>query len=290
VAGFRGVFELQAADVNRFEGNPANEGGTRVYGGHTLTQALLASFRTLAGDWQCYCLHAQFCRIGRPDQSISYAVDRSSESRNFSVRRITATQSGKTLLTMTASFQRAYAGLDFQSLRPPECASPETLISEYHRFGVIVERLKVRGRAVQHLPSGIDGRWADPQDFESPVRKSAENHVWLRALEVIGEDANSRQLALAYCSDFAFFEAALRPHGFSAVQPESLLSGTMDHSIWFHRATDMSQWHLLVSQCVSTHAGLGFVRGEIFDGQGLAVASLAQTGVLRDEFNPRPSP
>jgi acyl-CoA thioesterase len=40
---------------------------------------------------------------------------------------------------MTASFQRPYAGLDFQSLQPPECAPPETLISEYHRFGVIVE-------------------------------------------------------------------------------------------------------------------------------------------------------
>ncbi len=74
------------------------------------------------------------------------------------------------------------------------------------------------------------------------------------------------------------------------MQPEGILSGTMDHSIWFHRPTDMSRWHLLVSKCVSTHAGLGFVRGEIFDGHGLVVASLAQTGVLRNEINPRPSP
>ncbi len=63
MAGFRGVFELAASDVDRFEGKPANEGGTRVYGGHPLTQGWLACFRTF------YSLHAQFCRIGRPDQS-----------------------------------------------------------------------------------------------------------------------------------------------------------------------------------------------------------------------------
>ncbi len=290
MAGFLGVFELQATDVDRFEGSSAKEGGTRVYGGHTLTQALLACFRTLDGDWRCYCLHAQFCRIGRPDQPISYAVERSNETRNFSLRRITASQSGKTLLIMTTSFQRPYTGLEFQSLRAPASAPPESLVSEYERFSVIVERLKTKGRAVQHMPSGIDGRWADPQDFESPVRKSAENLVWLRTLEPIAEEPTARQLALAYCSDFGFIEAALRAHGFSAVQPESVLSGTLDHSIWFHRDADMSRWHLLASQCVSTHAGLGFVRGEIFDAEGAVVASLAQTGVLRNEISPHPSP
>jgi hypothetical protein len=50
---------------------------------------------------------------------------------------------------------------------------------------------------VQYLPSGIDGRWVDPQDFESPVRKSADNKVSLRAAEAIDEGANTRQLALA---------------------------------------------------------------------------------------------
>jgi acyl-CoA thioesterase-2 len=281
MAGFRGVFELTQVAPDAFEGDPAREGGTRVYGGHTLTQGLLACFRTIHENWQCYSLHAQFCRIGRPGESLLYAVERSSDSRNFAVRRITATQAGKVILTMTASFQLSYTGLGFQSIELPDAAAPEQLASEHARFAVEVERLRAVGRAVQHLPTGIDGRWMDPQDFAAPVKKPAENKVWLRSTEHIADHPQDRQLALAYCSDFAFFETALRPHGFSAVQPETLLSGSMDHSIWFHRPTDMSQWHLCASQCVSTFAGLGFVRGDIFDSRGVLVASVAQTGVLR---------
>jgi acyl-CoA thioesterase-2 len=90
----------------------------------------------------------------------------------------------------------------------------------------------------------------------------------------------SRQIAPAYCSEFAFLEPVLRPHGFSIVQPDNLLVGNLDHSIGFHRPAEISSWHLFDAQCVSTSNGRGFVRGNLFAHGGSSVATVAQQVVF----------
>jgi acyl-CoA thioesterase-2 len=230
MAGFAGVLELTESGIDNFQGAPSGEGGTRVYGGHTAAQSLLAGMRTVEPDWESCFLHTQYPRAGDPALPIDYRVERISTSRNFELRHVVASQAGKTIAASTVSLQLPYDGLDFQSPTLPAVAAPETLESEAVLFAAAVRERHPEGAALQFLPSGIDARWTGPQDMLRPSVRDAANPMWMRVTEEIGDTVQLRQLALAYCSDFGMIEPSLRVHGFSFLEPENLLASTISGS------------------------------------------------------------
>jgi acyl-CoA thioesterase II len=81
-------------------------------------QALVAAGRTVPPDRPVHPLHAYFIRPGDPDVPIVYTVDRIRDGRSFTTRRVVAVQHGRTIFALSASFQVAESGPEYQALMP----------------------------------------------------------------------------------------------------------------------------------------------------------------------------
>jgi acyl-CoA thioesterase-2 len=129
-------------------------------------------------------------------------------------------------------------------------------------------------------PRPVDLRWVDPQHPTKPVPKSSTKQVWMRAKAPIGDDVRLQQCALAYASDMAFMESALRPHGLIWTTP-GLQAASLDHAMWFHHPFDFNDWILFSQDSPSASQGRGLVRGQMFTRDGKLVASVAQECLMR---------
>src|SRR5215813_13084645 len=87
-------------------------GPQRVFGGQVAGQALVAAGRTVDPVRQVHSLHGYFVRAGDPTEPIVYEVENIRDGRSFSVRRSVASQRGRVIFFMSASFHRPEQGLD----------------------------------------------------------------------------------------------------------------------------------------------------------------------------------
>jgi len=107
-----------------------------------------------------------------------------------------------------------------------------------------------------------------------------EQAIWFRAREPLGADPMIHQCALAYATDMTLLDTSLRPHGIPWSEGR-LQVASLDHALWFHHASDFTQWHLYVQDSPSASGGRGFNRGSIFDQSGKLVASATQEALIR---------
>jgi acyl-CoA thioesterase-2 len=270
---------LEPIEMNLFRGVSPNEGFPRIFGGLVIAQALLAAYETVE-DRVCHSLHAYFIRPGDVTIPVLYEVDRSRDGGTFTTRRVIAIQNGKQIFNLAASFQVAEDGLDHQSAMP-EHPDPEAVKTELDqllaKFG---DKLPERMREQMKRPRPIDLRWPDPQDMFKPIPKPPRKQVWMRAKAPIGPEVKLQQACLAYASDMAFMETALRVHGLTWQTP-GLQSASLDHAMWFHRPVDFNDWILFDQDCPSTSQGRGFIRGEMYTQNGVLAASVTQECLMR---------
>src|SRR5580704_10159471 len=105
------LLDLEQIELNIFRGrSPAGERRQRVFGGQVAGQALVAAGRTVPSDRPVHSLHAYFIRPGDPTVPLIYLVDRVRDGRSFTTRRVSAIQHGKTIFTLSASFQHPEPG------------------------------------------------------------------------------------------------------------------------------------------------------------------------------------
>src|SRR5215218_9918904 len=104
--------------VDIFRGRSPDENLQRVFGGQVAGQALVAAGRTVPPDRPVRWLHACFIRPGDPDLPIVYTVDRIRDGRSFTTRRVVAVQHGRAIFALSASFQVAETGPEYQSPMP----------------------------------------------------------------------------------------------------------------------------------------------------------------------------
>ena len=270
---------LEPIEMNLFRGVSPNEGFPRIFGGLVIAQALLAAYETVE-DRVCHSLHAYFIRPGDVTIPVLYEVDRSRDGGTFTTRRVIAIQNGKQIFNLAASFQVAEDGLDHQSAMP-EHPDPEAVKTELDqllaKFG---DKLPERMREQMKRPRPIDLRWPDPQDMFKPIPKPPRKQVWMRAKAPIGPEVKLQQACLAYASDMAFMETALRVHGLTWQTP-GLQSASLDHAMWFHKASNFNDWHLYTQDSPSTSQGRGFIRGEMYTQDGVLAASVTQECLMR---------
>jgi acyl-CoA thioesterase-2 len=252
---------LEPIEVNLFRGWGPRE-DRHFFGGHVIAQALLAAYATIEGR-VCHSLHAYFIRPGDTSIPVIYEVDRARDGGSFSTRRVIAIQHGQQIFNLAASFQTPEAGFEHQFPMPP-AVPPESLQEE------------PGWRAARP----IDVRWADPQPSSGPVVKDPRKYVWMRAKRPIGPDLHLHHALLAYASDMAFMETALRPHGITWTTP-GLQTASLDHAMWFHHPFDFNEWHLYDQDSPVTSGRRGLVRGEMFSQDGKLIASIAQDCLMR---------
>lgn len=255
---------------NRFNQRNVNDA---LYGGQVVAQALVAASRTVAGR-PAHSLHAYFLRAGSADKRVLFRIEHIRDGRNIITRRVSAIQDGRTLLEMFCSFATRRAGFTHQAampdVPPPESLddltqivrADETGLPAYIRTFATAGPIKVKPLTREELvgPSGSDRR-----------------SYWLRAPGAQGmTDPVETAALLAYLSDFWLASSALTKHRHPSPD-EDLFVASIDHAMWFHRPlADGGEWLLYHTDSPSAHGGINLARGQIFDRNGILIASTAQ--------------
>jgi acyl-CoA thioesterase-2 len=272
------LLETLALERNLYRGHaPSEFGGTRIFGGHIIGQALLAAYATVEGR-VCHSLHAYFVRPGDARIPILYDVDRARDGTSFTTRRVAAIQDGQQILNLAASFQIVEDGPEHQTTMP-DAPSPESLPEDWGGPPQPASAVEGAGTSIIRKRP-IEMRHVHPQDYANPQRMAPAKAVWMRMRDPIGSDIRLQHAVLGFASDMNLFETAMRPHGFFW-STAGLQSASLDHAVWIHQKFDFSDWHLFVEDSPITHSARGFVRASVWSRDGRLVASVAQEGLLR---------
>ena len=271
---------LERIEVNLFRGVSPDDGPGRIFGGQVIAQSLLAAYETVE-ERVCHSLHCYFIRPGDPRIPILFEVDRSRDGGTFTTRRVIAVQNGKQIFNLAASFQVAEEGFEHQAPMP-DVPGPETYAAEADaQKAKMLEGASEEMRRMMNRPRPIEMLGRDNYGFgRKPKAGEPKSDTWMRAVAPIGDEARMHQVILAYASDMNLLSTAMRPHGV-AWQTPGLQSASLDHAMWFHKASNFNDWHLYSQDSPSASGGRGFVRGSIYDAKGELVASVAQEGLMR---------
>lgn len=237
----------------------ANRSG-RLFGGLIAAQALAAAGATIDDSTKVpHSLHAYFVRGGRPEVDVHMDVERTRDGRSFDTRRITASQEGKVILDMIASFHAPEPGLDEHPPAPP--------LPRLEDCDLIGELADAGGRFEMRAP-GSTGMFTGPPH-------------WLRVMDAVEDDPLIRACALTYVSDMGLMAAA-RPPGVSLTRPGDIITAaSLDHSVWFHRPYTPHRWHCYDATGINSTSSRGLAVGSLYDDSGVLVASMAQEALWR---------
>ncbi len=278
------LLDIERLEVDLFRGQgTGGETSTRIFGGHVIAQALMATYRTVP-DRLCHSLHAYFIRPGDPSIPVIYSVDHARDGGSFTTRRVVAIQHGKQIFNMSASFHIEEVGWEYQH-EMPKVAGPEGLKERRELREQHADKIPERHKADFLRPRPIEVREVAPRDFFTPEAASDVNQMWFRMAGAAGAAPHMQHCLLAYASDMNLLASGLRPHGLTWFQGK-VMSASLDHAMWFHRPIHFEDWHLCAMDAPFTGGARGFNRGAIYASDGTLVASVAQEGLMRP-YNPR---
>lgn len=251
----------------------------RVFGGQVLAQSLSAAQQTVDSDRIAHSMHAYFLLAGDINIPIVFEVEKIRDGGSFSTRRVVAKQNGIAIFFMSISFQKKQEGFDHQ-IDMPKVDGPENLPSDLdtvkkfklfvpdHIFQVIKER-PFEFRMVEQI---------NLLDFKT---KLPFRNFWFRANERFEGGLNIHQRLLTYVSDYNLLTTATLPHTKGPLPSKDLFMASLDHGMWFHRDFKIDDWLLYAMDSPSASNARGFTRGNIFNKDGILVASVVQEGLMR---------
>jgi acyl-CoA thioesterase II len=273
------LLDLEQIEVDIFRGrSPEGERRQRVFGGQVAGQALVAAGRTVPADRPVHSLHAYFIRPGDPTVPLIYLVERVRDGRSFTTRRVSAVQHGKTIFTLSASFQRDEPGI--------EHSDPMPVVPPPDEITPTVERLeKVFGPSVHEWYGGnpIDIRHIGPLTVEAerdPALRTARNLVWLRADGELPDDRLLHVCLVTYASDMTLLDSVMLAHGLSWADGRTS-GASLDHAMWFHGPFRADRWLLYAQDSPVARGARGLARGEMYTSDGQLVVSVVQEGLIR---------
>lgn len=285
VHGLVKLLEVKPGEgVDSFLGRRKRGGVGRVFGGQVIAQALAAAERTVAQDREAHSLHAYFLRGGSEDHEIEFAVARDLDGGSFSNRRVVASQQGRPILNLTASFHRREDGVRHQDVIP-DVPPPENLPSESELRVKYAAEMSEERRAMMLAPHPIELRPAEKRHWMGGGSAPPLAHTWFRAVAPLPDDPRIQRAVLAYASDMALLGTSTMPHQ-TTWSGRKVMAVSLDHAVWFHDAFRADEWLLYVTDSSWAGRGRGINRGRIFTRDGRLVASTAQEGLIRVLDNP----
>lgn len=285
-----GIFQLDPVGGERdvFTGLSPNPSHFRIFGGQMVAQSLKAAVLTVDDPKACppHSLHSHFIRSGDPEIPVRFEVTRVRDSRTFATRHVTALQNEKIIFTMTVSFNVPEEGGFAHGDPLPDVPLPHeitkpTVEDLEKRFGEMPPEMRDRWER----PEAHEGRFVTDRFMFAPSPGDPDLQIWWRStsnpsLSPATQDPIVHMLDLAFCSDMMYMDTAMIPHGISLMSPD-VLSVSICHSVWFHEAVDMHQWHLFSGHSAWAAHGRGHIDGHIYREDGLRVATTAQECLIR---------
>ncbi|MBP9196545.1 MAG: acyl-CoA thioesterase II [Saprospiraceae bacterium] len=273
------ILTLQKTAEGVFTGNNLFIGSPNVYGGQVLAQAVSAANTTILDNKILHSIHCYFINPGDNDLEITYKVEIIKDGKSFNTRRVVASQKGRDIFIMSASYQKYETGIEHQDIMP-NVARPESLSSFSDLFAEFAAKFKIQPRGI-FAPNGpFIFHPVEHYDPFNPRIRPALNHTWFKTNGTLSEDPLLHQTTLAYASDFNLLITALFPHGLSFFTTPMQIA-SLDHAMWFHRPVRTDDWLLYVVESSNANNGRAFCTGKIYTKDGVLVASTAQEGLIR---------
>lgn len=273
------ALDLTETGPDTFVGRGDFENEYGIYGGHLLGQGVAAACRTAPDGRAIHSFHAYFVAGGTAAGDIDYRVERVRDGGTFSHREVHAHRDGRELFRLTASFQAAEAGLEWEAApsHEPDLAGPDGLpdlaeLLASRPAPVFDEYWTNRPRAVQlryaHAP------WADAGPApDDGIR------VWWRTNRPLPDDPHLHAAVAAFVADESISDNVLTPHGLTWTG--GLMVVSLDHAMWFHRPFRVDDWLLSVQRPLVTNSARGLALGHVYDGEGRMVATYTQEALFR---------
>ena len=270
------TIDVEKIEANLFRGqcHPSEH----VFGGQVLAQAITSAYRTVKKEHKLHSLHSYFLRPGDSSRPILFEVDPIRDGKSFSTRRVAAIQKGKTIFTLSCSWQKEEIGL-IHSQPIPDVLPPEALRGDLEVFKTAstdeedINRFTFRFEA-------IDSRSVEKTSMVDGETHPPYKNTWLKVREQLTDEPWIHLGLLAYMSDLDFMSTSILPHGREKLRG-GIQGASLDHSIWFHRPFRADQWLLFVKESPHAGGGRGFIRGKFFNRTGELVATAAQECLIR---------
>lgn len=269
---------LEKLDELTFRGQNYQAPWNRVFGGQVLSQSLSAATQTVESDRVAHSMHAYFLLAGDISVPIIFEVEKIRDGGSFSTRRVVAKQNGTPIFFTSISFQIVQEGFDHQIPMPkvegPEgLPSDEDILKKYKLFvpDHIFQLVKTRP---------FEFRMVEKLNIFDRKTKLPYRHFWFKAREAVDGGPSVHQQLLAYVADYNLLTTATLPHTKGPL-PTDLFMASLDHAMWFHRDFKIDDWLLYAIDSPSASNTRGFTRGNIFNQDGVLIASVVQEGLIR---------
>lgn len=279
VAALVHLLDVQPAGEDRFTGRRKVGGVGRVFGGQVIAQALAAAEQTVAPDREPHSLHAYFLRGGSEDHEVDFRIERDFDGGSFSNRRVIASQQGRPILNLIASFHRLEEGVSHQDAMP-DVPGPEGLIAERDIMLAHADRIPDHIRPIALRPRPVEFRPVDATTWMGAGLAPPNTAVWFRAVAALPDDPRVHRAVLAWASDYTLLGTCMMPHGANWMSGD-LQSASLDHALWLHDSFRADEWLLYATDSPWAGRARGFNRGRIFSADGRLVAEVAQEGMVR---------
>lgn len=271
------ILELSPARNDVFVGRHPRKNPVRTFGGQLMAQAFVAASRTLPHPLPPSALSVHFIAGGDPARDIEFNVVRLRDERRFANRRVDATQDGTLLATALVSYLAGGAGLEHNFAMPdvPEphgLPSIDTLLVGYEK----VVPLFVEAMRPIEWRYANDPAWVMREKGEQLAR----NQVWMTARGDLPDDPVVHHAAMIYSSDTTVLDSIITTHGLSWGW-DRIFAVTINHSVWFHRPVDFSDWVLYSTRSPVAAESRGLGMGHFFNRTGEVVATVAQEGIVK---------
>ncbi|MCH4161144.1 acyl-CoA thioesterase [Bifidobacterium sp.] len=256
----------------------------RVYGGQVIAQSVIAAGKTVPEGRLPHSIHGYFVTAGDIHQDVLFDVENLRDGRSFSARRVNATQSEGTILTAITSFQIPdQEGVEFADPMPENIPDPEGLPSAKELMAPYADKSQFAHYYATKSPFEI--RHVTPSillgvDKHAVSHDSGKQMVWMRTDGTAEVSQMMNRAMLALGCDQIMMEPVLRRAGLSMTTP-GISYASLDHSMWWYRDVDMSQWHLYVQDTPTAAHGRGLSQSKVYSQDGVLVAAMAQEAMIR---------
>lgn len=271
------ILQLSSLGDDVFAGRHPRKNPVRTFGGQLMAQAFVAAGRTLVTPLPPSALSVHFIAGGDPSADIEFHVVRLRDERRFANRRVDAVQNGTLLATALVSYLSGGTGLEHDFVMPdvPEPHTLPTIDELLVGYETVVPAFVTALRPIEWRYTN-DPAWV----MRDKGARLDHNRVWLKADGQMPQDPVLHDAAMVYSSDTTVLDSIITTHGLSWGW-DRIFAVTINHSVWFHRPVDFSDWVLYstASPVAAESRGLGM--GHFFNRTGQVVATVVQEGIVK---------
>lgn len=272
-----GILDLSEVGDDLFIGRHPRKNPIRTFGGQLMAQAFVAASRTVADELPPSALAVHFIAGGDPATDIEFHVHRLRDERRFANRRVDVMQHGTLLATALISYLAGGRGLE-HGFTAPVVPDPldlptidELLVGYENVVPAFVDALRPIEWRYTNDPAWVMRHKGDRLDI---------NRVWMTAAGTMPEDPVLHTAAMIYSSDTTVLDSIITTHGLSWGW-DRIFAVTINHSVWFHRQVDFSEWVLYSTASPAAADSRGLGMGHFFNRAGEVVATVAQEGIVK---------